>query len=264
MRKNLSAISRAFSKSVVLLLGITFAFTAGCSTSPTSLADEVGHAHGQAAWDKNNAVECDIEVNFGGNTILAGRMLYAMHSGQVRIDLADGGLMLFDGERAWVANGADATRARFHLLTWPYFVAAPFKIDDPGTNLNYEGWQRVGNQHSRLAKLSFDPGVGDTPDDWYLLYINPDTYKLLAMAYIVTYGKSVEDANDSPSSIAYHDYAWIDGALISQRWTFHKWSPELGLHGAPKGGATISNVAFVEPASDAFVVPDGAEESKLP
>ena len=236
----------------------------GCAANPPALSEKIGEAHGEAAWDRKQAVECDITVTFGGNTAIDGRMLYDIHSGKVRIDLADGSAMVFDGQKAWTTDSAQVARARFHLLTWPYFLAAPFKVDDPGATLRYEGWYRYSDYRTKLAMLTFAPGVGDTPDDWYLLYLEPDSHTLTAMAYIVTYGTPAAEANEDPHAIAYHDYRLIDGVLISHEWTFHNWSRENGLSADKLGAATISNVRFTSPDAAAFEAPEGAHESPLP
>jgi hypothetical protein len=211
-------------------------------------------------------VEADLDLTFGGNPVLSGSMLYDPHTNRVRLDVRDTAILIYDGERAWISPAsANVPQARFHLLTWPYFLAAPFKLRDAGSHLETTGLRPRDGVGHETALLTFDGGVGDSPDDWYVIYEDPETGLLAAMAYIVTYGGvTAQEAGGEPHAIVYHDYARIDGVMLSQRWTFHHWSDEAGPHGEPIGAASLSNLRFVEPAERAFAVPAGVKEDRLP
>ena len=47
------------------------------------------------------------------------------------------------------------------------------------------------------TKISFDAGVGDAPDDWYIAFTD-DQGRMDALGYIVTYSKSQEEAEARP------------------------------------------------------------------
>ena len=106
--------------------------------------------------------------------------------------------------------------------------------------------------------------MGDAPDDWYLLYRDPGDATLRAMAYIVTYGKSKEEAGKEPHAIRYDSYVDVDGVKLSDKWSFWNWSEEEGIHGDKIGEAILSNFAFVEPGPDAFTKPAGAMAAPFP
>jgi hypothetical protein len=230
------------------------------------LARRLEAAHGLAAWRDRKAVAADIEITFGGDPMLSASMLYDHHTGRVRMDVRDTALLFFDGERAWVSPAtADVPQARFHLLTWPYFLAAPFKLRDPGSRLDPTGLRALAGRQCETGLLTFGAHIGDSPDDWYVIYEDPETGLLAAMAYIVTYGGvTAEQAEGEPHAIVYHDAVTIDGVTLSPRWTFHHWSAEAGPHGDPIGAASLSNLRFVEPADRAFAVPAGVKEDRLP
>jgi len=211
-------------------------------------------------------VEGDLDISFGGNPMLSASMLYEHHTGQVRLDVRDTAILFFDGQRAWISPAsAEVPQARFHLLTWPYFLAAPFKLRDSGSRLDTTGLRPLDGRQCETALLTFDAGVGDSPDDWYVVYEDPETGLMAAMAYIVTYGGvTAQKAEGEPHAIVYHDYTAIDGVMLSQRWTFHHWSAQTGPHGDPIGEATLRNLRFVEPGERAFAVPAGVKEDRLP
>ncbi len=223
-------------------------------------------AQGAADYRAKRALEADIVVNFGGNTVLEGRMLFDTPVGKARMELKGGVVIVFDGDKCWVtpADSELLPQARFHALTWPYFLAAPFKLSDPGAHVKHMGPADLLNTTHDTAKLTFDAGVGDAPDDWYVLYKEPGTDRLKAMAYIVTYSKSKEEAESEPHAVVFDGYQTIDGVTLPMTWAFYDWNQEKGVHGQAIGRVTVSNARFVDPPADAFTKPAGAAESKLP
>jgi hypothetical protein len=257
----------------VMLLG------AGCqSPSPPEIAEREGtpeaeedfvtpieRAHSAAIWRQKEAFQSGIVVRFGGNTILEGRMLTTPSMSRTRIENASGAVAIWDGNNAWVSPGAaEFPEARFHALTWPYFLSAPMKLRDPGARVEPLGGKELRRERFETAKLAFDPGVGDTPDDWYVLYRSPESGRLHAMAYIVTFGTSREDAEKEPHAVTYDEYVNVDGVPIPTRWTFWMWNEAQGIHGEPIGEVTLENPSFVAPEASAFAVPADARKEELP
>lgn len=235
------------------------------SSAAAAFAGPIEAAHGKAAWDRAEAFSADVTVVYGGQRALHGRMLFTPEVGRSRLELADGTVAVFDGERAWVSPaGAELPQARFHLLTWPYFLAAPYKLRDPGAHLEDLGTRPLDGVEHPAARLTFDPGIGDTPDDWYVVYRDPSNDRLAAMAYVVTYGRSAEEAAADPHAITYHDFEQVDGSTVSTTWRMWNWSEEESVHGDLLGEVTLADLAFVTPPPDAFARPADAEEDPLP
>ena len=253
----------------LLVVGAVIAFgPVGCAGSPGAdeLAERVGRALSIDVWWTKAAIEADITIELGGATMLDGRMLFELHGqGRSRIELTDGTLMVFDGREAWVSPAAsEVPMARFHLLTWSYFLAAPMKLRDPGTHLESLGRMELQGRSYETVKLTFDTGVGDAPDDWYICYVDPATDRLRAMAYIVTYGKPRAEAEKEPHIITYHGERVIDGEVLPLRWHFWHWNAEQGAHGKMIGRALLRNAQFVDPLPDAFTKPENARNDPLP
>lgn len=231
----------------------------------TSFANNIEKAHGMSIWQKKRAVEMDLVLEFGGSEALKCKLIFDMHTSKARMELVNGTTLVFDGQRAWVSpTESKMPMARFHLLTWSYFLAAPFKLRDPGTHLEKYDKLLINDKLSETAKLTFDKGTGDAPDDWYIIYPQSETNQIEAMAYIVSYGKDVAEAQKQPHAIVYHEYMDIDGVKLSTLWTLHHWSKEQGPHGEAIGKVKLSNIKFINPAKDAFDKPDDAREDKLP
>ncbi|MHC4588588.1 MAG: hypothetical protein ACYTAQ_04415, partial [Planctomycetota bacterium] len=128
-------------------------------------------------------------------------------------------------------------------MTWPSFLAAPFTLRGPGRRLVPTGPRPLGGVQHETALLTFDADVGYGPDDWYVIYEDPQTSLLAAMAYVVTYGGvTAREAEGQPRAIVYHDVVTIDGVTLPLRWTFHHWSAEAGPRGDPIGEGTLANL----------------------
>lgn len=233
-----------------------------------AFAAPIEEAQGLDAWRAHRAFQADVLIESEGKTRLDGRLLFATDFSGVALRTADGVVAVFDGERAWVSP-ADAAlpRARFHLFTWPYFIAAPFKLRDPGTHLEPGAERELStgtDEHYPTARMTFDAGVGDTSDDWYLVFRDPATDRLAALAYVVTYGTTREQAAADPHAITYQDFTEVEGAELATSWTFWHWDPEDGIHGDPIATGRLTGLRFVEPPPGAFERPADAREEPLP
>lgn len=233
--------------------------------SGEDFAAPVERAHSAEVWRQKDAFQSGIVVRFGGNKILEGRMLMTPSMSRTRLELSSGPIAIWDGEEVWVSPaGDDFPEARFHALTWPYFLSAPTKLRDPGARLEPLGGKELRGERFETAKLTFDAGVGDTPDDWYVLYRNLESGRLAAMAYIVTFGTSREEAEKEPHAITYDEYVDVEGVPIPTRWTFWTWSDEAGIQGEAIGEVTLEHPAFVQPGEGAFAVPGDARKEEMP
>lgn len=249
------------------LLLLLAAGAAADEPSARSFAEKTEAAHGGDVWNGKQALAAYITVSFGGERLFTGKMLTDTPVGKTRFELTDGTVLVFDGETAWKSPAdSEFQGTRFHVLTWPYFLAAALKLDDPGTHLEDLGTQPYrGGRSLPAARLTFGDGVGDSPDDWYVIYSHPKTHQLQAMAYIVTFGKDAEAAEAAePSAIVYDNYVDVEGVKIARNWSFFKWNPEDGVMGDQIGEVQITQPAFVTPAADAFEAPEDAEEAPAP
>jgi hypothetical protein len=252
----------------LMLLGTSVALSAAeaddASDAIAEVVERVEAAHNIEAWWKTDVLVADITIRFGGNVAAQGTMAFETNGPRARFDFATGATAIFDGETCWMAPpDADVPRARFHVLTWAWFTAAPFKLSGTGTVLEtYERSHEVG-EPILFARQTFIAGEGDTPKDWYDIWIDPETNRLAAMGYIVTYGRSLEEAEEEPHAIVYGGYQSIDGVLISTEWTFTDYDAGGMLGETRLGSATLENVRF-ETAGDRFEVPEAAAEVPLP
>lgn len=230
-----------------------------------AFADAVEAAHKAKVWAEKGAFQFDIKLNKGGKDLFTATVTMETQGARSRMEIKNGPTLVFDGEKAWVASkNGGFPRARFHLLTWTYFMAAPFKLQDPGSKLAKGADQKLHGKALNTARLTFGEGIGDSPEDWYVVYKDPANHQLAALAYIVTYSKSKDKANKAPHILTYEDPIKIDGVTLTKRWRIYDWSAKKGAYGKALYDITLSKMSFVDLKKVDFEKPAGAKEDKLP
>lgn len=209
----------------------------------------IQQAHQTEKFKNFDAIQFDLELYFGGKLRLNGTITATTNSSKVKVVRKDGASLTFDNGEVWkVPATAEWPGARFDALTWQYFFFAPHKFNDPGTNWELTGEAPLADDTYETARLTFDSGTGDAPDDWYLAYADSKKHRLNTLAYIVTFGGR-DAAKAEPHAIVYDDYKKIKGVPIAHDWTFRMWTAEKGT-GEEIGKASITNVRFLR-ASEA-------------
>ena len=151
----------------------------------------------------------------------------------------------WDGERAWMAPASiERPNPRFWALTGFYFQQIPFVLADPG--LTYEALpdDSIDGTPHDMVRVGFGTGVGDTPDDTYILYLDKQTGRVDAIRYTVSYGRDVGPEADLPQTFFdYADYVTVDGLTVPTRFTGYTYSATAGI------GDTLRNEAFADSIS---------------
>ncbi len=218
-------------------------------------------SHNIKAFREHDVISFEINLIFNNQERLNATIYSKTNSGKVKVEKADGTVILFDGDEIYITpDSAMYNGARFDALTWSYFALAPFKFTDDGTK--WGDLEKLPFKNStepvQSIKLSFENGIGDAPDDWYQVYVNEETGLVDAMAYIVTFGdRSQEEAEKNPHAIVYNNYKPFEGAILSTQWTFHNWNKETGL-GDQIGEANLKNIQFLDESEDLFKLESGA------
>jgi hypothetical protein len=218
-----------------------------------TFAQPIEAAHGAETFRRKDGLRFEFALRFGESTELLVEVVMKTDMSRIRMQQADGSKLIWDGKDAYAAPAdADWARPRFTVLTWPYFLCAPFKLSDPNTHLEPKGRATLRDTTYSTAKLTFDDGVGDSPDDWYLLYRDDASGLLRAMAYIVTYHQSVEEAE--PHAISYHHFTEVDGVQFPTEFRFWSWSEAEGL-GKRLGTARLGGFRFIKTDKFTFGIP---------
>lgn len=158
----------------------------------------------------------------------------------------------WDGEEAWISPGErEQPNPRFWSLTGFYFQSIPFVLADPGVRFRTLPPEELdGVPHERVMAY-FGSGVGDSPGDVYVVYIDPDTDRVAAVLYTVTYGRAVEWGPEGPEAPArgtllhYEDYSVVEGLATPTR--FLGYGYQDGEAGDLRNEAWASEISFREP-----------------
>lgn len=164
----------------------------------------------------------------------------------------------WDGEEAWMSPAErEQPNPRFWSLTGFYFQSIPFVLADPGVRfLSLPAEELDGVPHERVMAY-FGSGVGDSPGDVYVVYIDPDTDRVAAVLYTVTYGRAVEWGPDGPEApengtlLHYQDYTVVDGLATPTR--FRGYAYRDGEAGDLRNEAWVSEISFREPFDDSML-----------
>ncbi len=125
----------------------------------------------------------------------------------------------WDGKQAWSENYLDPTSTRIArgsprivaLLNY-YFFNLPWVAADPGVILSAPGTGRFWEDPTEYitVKMTFEPDVGDSPNDIFVLYIDPTSYRLRATEYNFTYS----GVRGPPRIAIYEEFTTVDGLTV--------------------------------------------------
>ncbi|WP_106792290.1 DUF6503 family protein [Aquimarina sp. Aq78] len=222
-------------------------------------------AHKKADFLKHKAVSFNIAISFGGKLRLDGKITMLTNSTKIRIDKKDESKLIYTGEKVFLCpEDASDKGARFDIFTWTYFFGMPYKLNDPGSKLELENMRALNEVEYQTAKLTFEKNIGDSPDDWYIIYTDPKDHTLQATVYIVTFGSKgdITKAEGDPHIIQYQDFKTVEGIPFATKWKFYGWTEEKGITNK-LGEATITDITFLEDEGSIFETPDNAKEIKL-
>lgn len=223
----------------------------------SSFVQKVEEAHHRQAFLGHDAISFDILLEFGGKERLNATVALSADSYKGKFQLADERSYYFVGDKVFVDPGYESPDGlRFSAYTWSYFFLLPYKLSDEGTYFAPYTQADLDGKTYEAEKLTFSPGTGDAPDDWYILYADPTDHLLQVASYIVTAGSSLKEAELDPHAIAYSGYSEIDGVPIAHKWTFWEWRETVGLT-RQLGQASLSNIRFLDTNTDQiFEVPE--------
>lgn len=165
----------------------------------------------------------------------------------------------FDGNEVWVTpDSVDASRARFYHNLYFYFYAMPFVVGDPGANYeDVEPLELDGKMYNGI-KISYNAGVGDAPDDNYIIWTDQETNKMEWLMYTVTYRSG--EPSDKYSLIKYGTWDEFNGLMLP---TSLQWFQYDGTSvGEPRGDATpFTEIKITEqaPEENLFLMPEKAQ-----
>ncbi|MGJ8656712.1 MAG: hypothetical protein ACSHX6_09690 [Akkermansiaceae bacterium] len=161
-----------------------------------------------------------------------------------------------NGGEAWISpKGAEfMPPVRFWSLTPYYFLGIPFIFNDESANFDLlsETMHFEGKDYTQV-KITYDDDAGDSPDDYYVLLIDPET-KLTKGAYYTVTSKLVAPNGPGPAKfISLDNLVDVSGIkLASGHRTFFM-----------EDGKITGQMRFTE-VSDVKFLPRGSVDLSIP
>lgn len=223
------------------------------------------NAHGgMAKWNSFKALEYNLDDK--------GKMVYQItHLKDRRAYLKSKEYEVgFDGKVAWAlpdASQVSGQSAAFYYNLDFYFMGVPFLLKDPGVIANYEDPVQIDGKSYETLKITFDSGVGLTPEDVYYLYIDPENYLLHILTYSVSYFDK-EKAKINSAKV-YSGYQEVQGIMMPTKMANFEWNQSKGAEkkmGKSKNHTRLfSDITFLKEVPDEtiFEVPKGAVVEKI-
>ena len=166
----------------------------------------------------------------------------------------------YDGQEIWL-NKMDTTsykgNPKFYYNLMFYFYAMPFVLADDGIvyedvqPLDFEGKSYPG------IKISYESGVGESPEDEYILYYDSETNKMAWLGYTVTYFS--KEKGKEFHFIKYSEWQNSNNMQLPKTLTWYNY--ENNLPTTKRNDLEFSSVTLtpVKMNSSVFSKPEGAE-----
>ena len=164
--------------------------------------------------------------------------------------------------QAWIhPKGAQfSPPPRFWALTPFYFIGIPFVFNDEKANFEklLERKTFEGTDYDQV-KVTYDQGAGDTPDDYYVLLIDPESKLTRAAYYIVTSSLVGNGGPPVEKLITLDGLTEVDGVMLSSG---HRTFMMNGGKIAEKQMrfTEVSELEFVPRGAVDLSIPEGAEK----
>lgn len=247
-------IASRLSRWAVMVMALAAQFGAGGTMAATGDAQSLAivakmiEAHGgMERWRSAPTVSfTDHVVPAGAPAGLVGNTTVEQGRRRAYIEYPAMNMQLgWDGDKAWGENWGVPYPPRFLALLDYYFLNLPWLALDPGVVLGPPGSARLWDDPVEYItiRMTFEAGVGDTPDDYYVLYIHPVNYLLKACTYIVTYQSLLpEGVSATPEhTLVYDRYQTVDGLVVPIHYTIYESDKR------EYASCTIENWSFSEP-----------------
>lgn len=230
------------------------------------LLETIGAHGGLAAWYAAGPLE--FRFRYGPQQEEPGAMIdsvqqvdtwrgYAAHHLHADPDVRFG----WSEQGAWQTASDEeiGTNPRFWALTPYYFVGIPWVLADPGVEIGPPGEVSIEGERLITLRASFSEGVGDAPDDYYVVLIDPESEQVRGVRYVVSYPGFYEEGAHSPEKVLfYEELRQTEGLMLARRFRSYVWTE--GTPGDPAAQADIPALRFVpELHRAAFAPPQEAQ-----
>ena len=221
---------------------------------PDIVRDMIAAHGGMDAWSGAKTVSFEDEFVAPGGPSSVSRVTVEQGRRRAYIEYpATGSMAAWDGDSCWSKNWKAPFPPRFAIHLNYYFLNLPWLTMDPGVKLVEEGTGRLPRDSTEYATvlMTFEPGTGDTPNDYYRLHIDRESKRLKGYEYVATYRAILpKGVPSSPENILVYDsYDSVSGLLVPTKYTIYGPKQEI------VGTCIIRNWSFELPFGSSSVEP---------
>lgn len=165
----------------------------------------------------------------------------------------EGATFGWDGKNAWVSpeDAKLSIPAGFWALTPYYFVGVPHVLADPGTihEKLAEDFTLEGKSYAQV-KVTYGTGVGESPEDYYIVLIDPETKLVKGVRYIVTSPLVMKGKEPVEKLLTYEGWHRISGVFFPK--SHLTYTMDGDKVGEEMRSATVSDARFLGAADVSF------------
>ena len=221
---------------------------------PEIVREMIATHGGMDAWSGAPTVFFEDEFVAPGTPPSASRVMVEQGRRRAYIEYpAVGAMAAWDGDSCWSKSWKAPFPPRFAVLLNYYFLNLPWLTMDPGVKLVEEGKGRLPRDSTEYATvlMTFEPGTGDTPDDYYRLHIDPRSKQLKGYEYVATYRAILpQGVRSSPeNALVYDAFDTVSGLRVPTKYTIYGPKQEV------VATCTIRNWSFEQPFDSSRVQP---------
>lgn len=234
-------------------------------TVPDIVRDMIAAHGGMDAWSGAKTVSFEDEFLVPGGPPTVSRVTVEQGRRRAYIEYpATGSMAAWDGDSCWSKNWKAPFPPRFTIHLNYYFLNLPWLTMDPGVKLVEEGTGKLPRDSTEYATvlMTFEPGTGDTPNDYYRLHIDRESKQLKGYEYVATYRAILpQGVPSSPENVVvYESYDTVSGLLVPTKYTIYGPKQEI------VGTCIIRNWSFERPFGSSLVeaVPGAVMDRSTP
>ncbi len=244
---------------MILALFVAPSESFGCPNADKLIEHMIDAHGGMGAWAGAPTVSFEDELKLGtAESGLVSRVLVEQGLRRATIDYPGSEMTVtWDGEAAWSTQWSLPYPPRFMALLNYHFLNLPWLTADPGVVLSEFGQRQLPNDPTDYftVKVSYEEGVGDTPGDYYRLFVDPESHVLKAVQYIVTYqGLLPEGVTESPeNTLLFTGHTEVGGLTVPTAYTI------FAADGSVYASTEVRDWSFERPFDkDRMTMPEGA------
>jgi len=165
--------------------------------------------------------------------------------------------MGFDGNKIWLAENEKPYEGnpKFYYNLMFYFYAMPFILADDGIVYSDLEDTILDSKTYGAVKIGYETGIGETPEDEYIVFYDKETHKMAWLAYTVTFFEKTKSTDWH--YIKYDTWLTENGLLLPETLVWYE--VKDGKPTTPKNTVAYSKVHISESILEnaIFQVPEG-------